>query len=435
MSKQARQSAVATSRQPSSRLQIRQQLDATRQQRRRVRRLRATTQRDSPNILHDASHQDRSDSPLQPFDIVGHSWLQGLHLRVDSWRTFTSRLVAGLIICAFCGFCSLGAQPRSQSFRVVQLSNTDVPKYAAANVFMLDRMRNSAADFSWFQCSHCAKHALKRTANARSEHVVFHTPQYIQALLTGDPLRFQSLSLVDLNLSLQERLHGLAHGQLLPNSLLSGPLIRWSESPEGRTIQLDQELASVLEQVMLTSPILQRYKCVFEFEHPRLGAPVLSYHAIEHIISHARERGPSFQHMTPSEMPFQYTTATPAHPVPPAGLTSHFFCGNLQPRDSNLPALHLHVRPDGTHVHDETSSTPPITAELACFTALFPHGHGAFTRVHKQFHLTHYMKYRASCLLSVFTLFKPYALIMFHVRQAHVLASTVRQGVLASALA
>ena len=63
---------------------------------------------------------------------------------------------------------------------------------------------------------------------------------------------------------------------------------------------------------------------------------------------------------------------------------------------------------------------------MALFPFLFPAGVGHYSGGQ----LTHYLAYRFHCFFSVFTLYKPYLLLMFQVRQAVVIANQCSECVL-----
>jgi hypothetical protein len=72
-----------------------------------------------------------------------------------------------------------------------------------------------------------------------------------------------------------------------------------------------------------------------------------------------------------------------------------------------------------------------VTLELALFAALFPMGEGHF----REGEFTEYLRYRTSCLFSVFTLHKPYLLLMYQIRQCLLLAKQVSEVVLEEEMA
>ena len=67
-----------------------------------------------------------------------------------------------------------------------------------------------------------------------------------------------------------------------------------------------------------------------------------------------------------------------------------------------------------------------LTLELALFAVLFPHARGAYYSGP----FAEYLRYRMKCGFSPFTLYKPYLMIMFLVRQCNVLHSSCGDGVL-----
>ena len=64
-----------------------------------------------------------------------------------------------------------------------------------------------------------------------------------------------------------------------------------------------------------------------------------------------------------------------------------------------------------------------LTIEAALFPMLFPFGHGSYSGAGT---LAQYLRYRLSCLFSPFTLFKPYLLLMYQVRQAVLLSNATK---------
>jgi hypothetical protein len=56
-----------------------------------------------------------------------------------------------------------------------------------------------------------------------------------------------------------------------------------------------------------------------------------------------------------------------------------------------------------------------MTLESALFPFLFPHGNGAYDG---RTTLSEYLKYRMNTLFSPFTLYKPYLLYMYDIRQS-----------------
>lgn len=79
----------------------------------------------------------------------------------------------------------------------------------------------------------------------------------------------------------------------------------------------------------------------------------------------------------------------------------------------------------------EGTAGPGLSCEAGLFPFLFPLGSGMFRRGQ----LTQYLQYRMRALFTVFTIFKPYLLLMYLVRQAHVVAKSISSCVLERHLA
>lgn len=100
-----------------------------------------------------------------------------------------------------------------------------------------------------------------------------------------------------------------------------------------------------------------------------------------------------------------------------------FQTGRLYPRDGSQDKP-LTTGADG--VDRDHNAGFKLSIELALFTFLFPDGQGAFDG--KQFCV--YLKSRMQQNFSLFTLYKPYLILMLHLRQIHRLLSECREEVL-----
>ena len=68
-----------------------------------------------------------------------------------------------------------------------------------------------------------------------------------------------------------------------------------------------------------------------------------------------------------------------------------------------------------------------ISCEAAMFPFLFPQGTGWFDKASTTDTFVTYLRYRMSCLFSCYTLYKPYLLLMYQLRQAVVSANSLSQ--------
>jgi hypothetical protein len=88
----------------------------------------------------------------------------------------------------------------------------------------------------------------------------------------------------------------------------------------------------------------------------------------------------------------------------------------------------LLTRPDGTPVRGGGAGR--ISGEAGLSPFLFPEGTGYFQYSKRGPKLTDYLLYRFSCPFTMFTLYMPYIMYMFAIRQQHVLAGHVQEQVL-----
>ena len=92
---------------------------------------------------------------------------------------------------------------------------------------------------------------------------------------------------------------------------------------------------------------------------------------------------------------------------------------NYKRDNPNKASNKVLVRPDGTPL---LPSQHGVTLESAVFPYLFPDGTGAYQHLKDGTEtLATYLKYRMQSFFTPFTLFKPYLLIMYQVRQVCVL--------------
>lgn len=92
------------------------------------------------------------------------------------------------------------------------------------------------------------------------------------------------------------------------------------------------------------------------------------------------------------------------------------------------PAVPLLTRPDFTPLAGGTDLR--VSGEAGLTPMLFPNGHGFFQHERKGPGFTDYLLYRFSCPFTMFTLYMPYIMYMYAVRQQHVLAGHVQEQVL-----
>lgn len=106
---------------------------------------------------------------------------------------------------------------------------------------------------------------------------------------------------------------------------------------------------------------------------------------------------------------------------------NNYSVGSCTLRDNMVSKrIELITRSDGVSIQNITADVT-LTAEAAIFPILFPFSKGYFVGA---CYLADYLHLRMRGHFTLFTLFKPYLLVMFVIRQANVLANAVPQVVL-----
>jgi hypothetical protein len=146
--------------------------------------------------------------------------------------------------------------------------------------------------------------------------------------------------------------------------------------------------------------------------------PVLPGEAVENIVAAAVARGPLAQDELDAQ-PKLLSIVVDSNPLAGGNgrKSSVYHVGNLVLRDNQGQGSNrLLVRSDGTQLI--SGANLPVTLEMALFPYLFPNGTGAYQHTSNAIEsLAAYLMFRMKCFFSPWTLFKPYLLMMFQVRQ------------------
>ena len=285
----------------------------------------------------------------------------------------------------------------------------DEPPYAVANTFLAQFTVTS--DGQWNCCKSC-----KSVAKPNTAYAVFMSPSYQRSLLNCSPFQQQFLSVLDCRIDIANRYHGFAHGQYVSESLLEHPLIAWNDATERieNRAFLTQALEPVLQVLMQKNSVVQHYLTALEVPSMKHGFPMLSSSSIAGIVNRPIAQSPIQSMYTDPLKPLMSTvTAMNVAPAPRRSATTS--CGTLRPRDHPTLSRPLVMQPDGT----ADSSGENCSLEQALFPHLFPFNTGAWDGAVS---ICTYLRLRCSQLFSPFTLCKSYLLLMYHVRQAHLLS-------------
>ena len=232
---------------------------------------------------------------------------------------------------------------------------------------------------------------------------IIHEINYI------DKLYVQLLSFLDIGLHIQSKNWLFSSGQILETSLLNSPLLTWDGTTDKTATieELSFTVAPIVAQNMHSNPLFNKYLTVFKQPHNNTSMCILTPERISNIIQ-------------PNDTP---TTSFPTISVPSAIYELTMF---FNTRDTAQHNKHNDLIGD---IHRRGASKIGILIEpiafrsdtmniekygLALETALFPHGHGVYDG---RVTLLEYLKYRMETLFSPFTLYKPYLLYMYDVRQ------------------
>ncbi len=228
-------------------------------------------------------------------------------------------------------------------------------------------------------------------------------------------LDLQLLSLINISMKIEQQNYGFKHGQIQPFGLLDNPLLYWNSKFQLTNTSKDVNLAfkDLLHQKLSSNPLIQKYITNVEKPNSTHGLCVLSYLNVEIF----------FAKISIGERPFSKMDVEPfiqknslfiyMCPIIPRNFDDAFEIGELIMRnnDNPLKTERLLVRENGMC----TNPTLNMSLEKTLFPFLFPHGCRAYDGIGG---LWPYLKHIMSTLFYVFTLYPPYLLLMYQVRQA-----------------
>jgi hypothetical protein len=332
-------------------------------------------------------------------------------------------------VCAMCGVVHLGGDDTYKMSTMAPLGSAPhIAPYAVSNMFLMDHC--VAPNGRWYVCPCCRASAT--TQALRAHFLPQHSVSYATALLASCPMKTMLLSIADVGVAMTRRLTGFAHGSTVP-SVFDGALVAWGFTPT--VLDVPGNLLDLLALNMVTNPLYHAFKCMLEQESPSFPVPILPQSTVEAIVTRHRARG-LVNGMQQEMLPFVLSTFVTHDPqfLLPANdniqLNKYILhTGNLVRRTGG-GSVPLHTLLTGDNlaavVLGSTSHHTP-SVEQALFPFLFPHGRGHHTNAMR---FCDYLRFRCSQLFSLFTLFKPYLLMMFQLRQAYLLASATPRAFL-----
>ncbi|GAX85815.1 hypothetical protein CEUSTIGMA_g13230.t1 [Chlamydomonas eustigma] len=404
-----------------------------------------------------------------PEDVI---FSKQFRAKFERWSLDEADMIPGMFCCSFCGKTAFGGQSMSEdaNFTLCKpTQNLPEPPYFFGNQVMRDYMvrKDAAGVEKWLQCSSCKSDKAQRR---RLHHVVQCSPAYQEALLSTHPLVVQTTSVTDVSVNMLDRVCGHAKGEVRTDSVLMsapligrGPLLLPAHSSANDTARNDHNLKLLLGTLKQGNALVQQCFTLAEKCTPGThGLPLLPLKTIAAIAEDFRSGAPVFDNgcMEACVMPevFSLVATCDAQPQPAIKAPTGFRVGSIKLRNSggdldlikNSCGLPLNMSrkrgrcmledDDGSDDDGEDDAAPAtpvtlnkqpaleqVTLELAVFCVLFPHAMGYFKGDTR---LGDYLFYRMSCGFSNFTLYKPYLMLMFLVRQCNMLHSQCGKAVL-----
>lgn len=391
----------------------------------------------APVRAHDTPPGTQTTSLQLPNNLQPHNGLMfpcqqwvNIQQLYTSWVHTTSNFIHKLTICASCGYTAFGSSTPMRtscdnSAQCYLNSNPHVAQYCISNMMDDETLVVHVCD---------ACHAKPGRWN--SYVAGGHNTQYV-SLIVGEKylLNFQMLSIVDISLNFKESYIGHAKGNLAKESFLTGALIDWSHHPDKQPNQ--HTFRSVFQINLIMNPLVRNFKTVCESnEFNSLGISVLPPSSVTNIVQTHADNAPTLWADDDDNRPYNMSTIVPPTAVLCAQnpFLKKFNVGTSQKRfptgDSlpNTETFHLvanantMISTDNTTSSLMVSSVPPPSIEAALFPFLFPKGTGYFQGL-TDFH--QYLKQRMQCMFSLYTLYTPYVLIMFQLKQSLLLLNAV----------
>jgi hypothetical protein len=303
-----------------------------------------------------------------------------------------------------------------------------VPPYGMANPFMAEFTYTTAAiegHNGWWCCPSCfGNDALRATKTSLNP---YHSLQYTTDILALDPLQVQMLSLMDASVQVKNKFMGFAQGFLDGQSILDSPYVTSGTATAHADVAgmgVDVTLHRLLAHNLMHNPLVQRYLTMLEQQHPHSGMVILSSAVVEGIVRQARQRGGAIADMAhdyvgqlfcsvSTLLPTLHRTARQIYKAPLMQVGQ--LCQRGTAFVGTLPVHALRV----------LDSAAGITLETAMFPFLFPFGQSSFDNAMK---LSVYLRQKTSQLFSLFTLYKPYIIVMYQVQQAAVILQAAREA-------
>jgi hypothetical protein len=172
-------------------------------------------------------------------------------------------------------------------------------------------------------------------------------------------------------------------------------------------------LGPILNQNMDTNPAFKDFFTVFEQPQKSNSICILLTEVVKNIIDRHRTDSPAFPTMNVEDSIHNLTLLFDMRNIQGFKKNSNYYtirnvCKRLNNENKLCEAITFRS-------NTLNSSTYYMTLEYALFPFLFPHGHGWYD---SKYTFNEYIKHRMSSLFSPFTLYKPYLLYMYNLKQS-----------------
>ena len=353
---------------------------------------------------------------MKRFQPLDRCWLHRSDLQCY-WLKQTKSFFKDLHCCAICGVTKLSN--RNKKYRFLHNTYLDgvapmqgCTPYGTTNTYIAKHTTNASGD-KMILCNQC--HSNRKNP-PHAPYVVYQPPAYMKSIVTLNPLHVQLLSFMDIAMHMQSKDWGFSTGKIVSESLLNSPLFGWAENSDAsQTIEnLVSSLTPLLSQNLHTNPFFQKYMTVFEQLEKNTSMCILTPDVIQPIIANTDTHSMSFPTMdVPRDvynlaLLFDMRTQTQ-----PRKHADFFTIGNVHLRNGSQ--FDIRGEPITFRRNILNIKLEGMTLESVLFHFLFPHEHGAYDG---RTTLSEYLKYRMITLFSPFTLYKPYLLYMYDIRQS-----------------
>ena len=359
--------------------------------------------------------------------------LDNIHTMDTHFRSITSLYFLAFVACAFCGIVSLGPNPStlvsaSRHMFAVNLVDSvlDSPPILAQSPHLAAHVVDSHGH--WFQCNSCNQ--------AQTSSQVSYTQEYLNMLLRTPVHALQQLSVVNIGTLFADQLRGYSSGTMRRMSYISGAILSFNAADMyALTDSNIRDLVSIIASNIRTNPIMRRFETMFErFGEEFQQLTVISSERIGAMLRDQIDRSPIIR--TGASSTYRFASLQPAditlsqlQPDRQYTLGTQYLRNELEPRDFTVNSVGVAALDDMESDYEEMFST----FEYAMFPFLFPMGLGFYGRRNNQ-RLGPYLKYRMSCLFSVFTLYPQYLLLMHQMHTAHRIVSNISETVISKEL-